>query len=75
MQYLFVIYVMSNMGDFSKHRLETRGEGRITTQVPKLQKYLYACHSSHSVQPIIIENSLLEMYCSSFNVIKRCMAE
>lgn len=75
MQYLFAIYIMSNMGDFSKHRLEIRGEGKIITQIPKAQKYMYDCFSSHSVQSIIIENSLLESYCSSFKVIKSCMTE
>lgn len=50
------------MGDFSKHRLETRGEGRIVTQMPKPQKYVCDCHSSHSLQSIIIKNLLLELY-------------
>lgn len=49
MQYLFFIYITSNMGDFSKHRLETRTEGGTATQMPKPQKYVCDCHSSHSV--------------------------
>lgn len=58
---MFAIYLISNIGYFSKHRLEIKGEQRITTKIHKPPIFIHDYFSS-----ITIKMSLPKSYVTLF---------